>query len=90
MTDFVETTFDVALEDPLRARVSQCVVALSHRIRTGPALTEPIRVLISGGFHNWIKREQMQCLLRPIYHCRDDDFIMHSPPITLGIRMNSA
>lgn len=74
VTDFVETTFDVTLEDPLRACVSQCVVALSHRICTGPALTEPIRVFVSGGFHNWIECEQVQCLLGSIHHCGDSEW----------------
>ena len=84
VTDFVETTFDVTLEDPLRACVSQCVVALSHRICTGPALTEPIRVFVSGGFHNWIKCEQVQRLLGSIHHCGDDQRELHFTTASIG------
>ena len=40
--NFVETAPDVALQNPLRVCVIQCVEALLNRIRAGPLLAEPI------------------------------------------------
>ena len=73
LADFIETALDVPLEDQLRACVSQCVETLFDRISAGPLLTKPVRVSIRGGFHNWVKGEQMQCLLRSVLHCGNSE-----------------
>ncbi len=55
--NFVEAGFDIALQNPLRARCgSQRYKALCNRIGAGPLLTKPVRVFISRGFHDGIER----------------------------------
>ena len=82
--NFVEAALDVALQNPLRVRcVGQRCEALFDRISAGPLLTEPIGVLVRGGFHNGVEREQVQCLLCSIDHCGNSEWT-HRFAIRLG------
>ena len=55
--DLAETIANISFQNPLRIRCgSQHYEALCHRIGAGPLLTKPVRVFVSGGFHNRVER----------------------------------